>query len=58
MLSSMAVMFLKNQPNLKYVRPFEKFLSELRDANFDVKITSGGERMTITMDRYRAGGLW
>ena len=39
---------------LEYVRPFEKFLSELRDANFDVKIASGGGRMTITMDRYEA----
>ncbi|MBK9498885.1 MAG: 2,3-bisphosphoglycerate-independent phosphoglycerate mutase [Leptospiraceae bacterium] len=39
---------------LEYVRPFEKFLSELRDANFDAKIASGGGRMTITMDRYEA----
>ena len=39
---------------LDYVRPFEKFLSEQRDTNFDVKIASGGGRMTITMDRYEA----
>ncbi len=39
---------------LEYVNPFEAFLSELRDANFDVKIASGGGRMTITMDRYEA----
>lgn len=39
---------------LQYVEPFEKFLSELRGAEFDVRIASGGGRMTITMDRYEA----
>ncbi|MBK8398569.1 MAG: 2,3-bisphosphoglycerate-independent phosphoglycerate mutase [Leptospiraceae bacterium] len=39
---------------LEYVRPFEVFLSDLRSADFDVKIASGGGRMTITMDRYEA----
>jgi 2,3-bisphosphoglycerate-independent phosphoglycerate mutase len=39
---------------LEYVRPFEAFLSELRSSSFDVKIASGGGRMTITMDRYEA----
>ena len=32
---------------------------EIRDPNFDVKIASGGGRMTITMDRYEARiGQW
>jgi 2,3-bisphosphoglycerate-independent phosphoglycerate mutase len=39
---------------LEYVEPFEAFLDEIRDASFDVKIASGGGRMTITMDRYEA----
>jgi len=39
---------------LEYVDPFEAFLKELRDANFDAKIGSGGGRMWITMDRYGA----
>ncbi len=39
---------------LEYVDPFEGFLSELRSADFDVKIASGGGRMKITMDRYGA----
>lgn len=39
---------------LEYVEPFETFLSELNDANFDAMIASGGGRMTITMDRYEA----
>ncbi len=39
---------------LDYVIPFEAFLSELRCADFDVKIASGGGRMNITMDRYEA----
>ena len=39
---------------LEYVRPFEAFLAELRDGNFDVYIASGGGRMQITMDRYEA----
>lgn len=39
---------------LDYVEPFEQFLAEIRNANFDVKIASGGGRMNITMDRYQA----
>ena len=39
---------------LEYINPFEAFLADLRDASFDVKIASGGGRMTITMDRYEA----
>lgn len=39
---------------LDYVLPFEDYLTELRDDNFDVCIASGGGRMNITMDRYEA----
>ncbi len=39
---------------LEYVEPFEAFIAGLRDADFDVKIASGGGRMNITMDRYEA----
>ncbi len=39
---------------LDYINPFEDFLSELRTADFDVMIASGGGRMKITMDRYEA----
>ena len=39
---------------LDYVLPFEAFLADLRDDNFDVMIASGGGRMKITMDRYEA----
>ncbi|MDD2768763.1 MAG: 2,3-bisphosphoglycerate-independent phosphoglycerate mutase [Methylococcus sp.] len=39
---------------LDYVEPFEVFLQQLRDENFDVQIASGGGRMNITMDRYEA----
>lgn len=39
---------------LDYVLPFEKFLSEIRSADFDICIASGGGRMKITMDRYEA----
>ncbi len=39
---------------LDYVLPFEAFIAELRDADFDIKIASGGGRMKITMDRYEA----
>ncbi len=39
---------------LDYVLPFEAFLAELNDANFDAAIASGGGRMQITMDRYEA----
>ena len=37
-----------------YIDPFEAYLDDLRDANFDIKIASGGGRMQITMDRYEA----
>ncbi len=39
---------------LEYINPFEAYLDSLRDSDFDVKIASGGGRMTITMDRYEA----
>jgi len=39
---------------LDYVEPFEAFLAELNDESFDIRIASGGGRMTITMDRYEA----
>ncbi len=39
---------------LDYVLPFEAFMAELRDDNFDICIASGGGRMQITMDRYEA----
>ena len=39
---------------LEYINPFEAFIADLRDANFDIKIASGGGRMKITMDRYEA----
>ena len=39
---------------LEYIEPFEAFISELRSNDFDIKIASGGGRMTITMDRYEA----
>jgi len=39
---------------LDYVEPFEAFLADLRSADFDVCIASGGGRMQITMDRYGA----
>ncbi len=39
---------------LEYINPFEAYLDSLRDASFDIKIASGGGRMTITMDRYEA----
>lgn len=39
---------------LIYVDELEKLMVELRDANFDIKIASGGGRMKITMDRYQA----
>lgn len=39
---------------LEYVNPFEKYLDELKSADFDVKIASGGGRMKVTMDRYEA----
>lgn len=39
---------------LEYVNPFEEYLSNLRKRGLDIKIASGGGRMTITMDRYEA----
>ncbi|MBE6613073.1 MAG: 2,3-bisphosphoglycerate-independent phosphoglycerate mutase [Ruminococcaceae bacterium] len=39
---------------LEYIDPFEAFIADLRDDNFDIKIASGGGRMQITMDRYEA----
>ena len=39
---------------LDYVIPFEAFLADLRSADFDAAIASGGGRMQITMDRYEA----
>ncbi|MBE6667093.1 MAG: 2,3-bisphosphoglycerate-independent phosphoglycerate mutase [Ruminococcaceae bacterium] len=39
---------------LEYIDPFEAFITELRCADFDIKIASGGGRMKITMDRYEA----
>ena len=39
---------------LEYILPFEAFLDDLRSADFDVMIASGGGRMNITMDRYEA----
>ncbi|MDR1848649.1 MAG: 2,3-bisphosphoglycerate-independent phosphoglycerate mutase [Zoogloeaceae bacterium] len=39
---------------LDYLLPFERFLAELNDANFDARIASGGGRQVITMDRYEA----
>ena len=39
---------------LDYVEPFEAFLAEVRDRDFDARIASGGGRMNITMDRYEA----
>ena len=39
---------------LEYIGPFEQYLNELRSADFDIMIASGGGRMVITMDRYEA----
>jgi 2,3-bisphosphoglycerate-independent phosphoglycerate mutase len=39
---------------LDYLNPFEDFLSNLSNSEFDAKIGSGGGRMWITMDRYGA----
>ena len=39
---------------LDYVLPFEEYLNDLRSAEFDVAIASGGGRMQVTMDRYEA----
>ena len=39
---------------LTYVSQLEEVLSELNDADFDARIASGGGRMKVTMDRYKA----
>lgn len=39
---------------LEYVLPFEKFLQEINQTDFDCRIASGGGRMLVTMDRYEA----
>jgi 2,3-bisphosphoglycerate-independent phosphoglycerate mutase len=39
---------------LEYVEPFEAFLKEVNDSDFEALIASGGGRMKITMDRYEA----
>jgi len=39
---------------LEYIDDIEAHMRALRDANFDVKIASGGGRMKVTMDRYEA----
>ena len=39
---------------LDYIEPFEAFIADLRGADFDIAIASGGGRMKITMDRYEA----
>ncbi|TGK02866.1 2,3-bisphosphoglycerate-independent phosphoglycerate mutase [Leptospira langatensis] len=39
---------------LEYLNPFEEWLRSLRQKGADIKIASGGGRMTITMDRYEA----
>ncbi|PJZ68341.1 phosphoglycerate mutase (2,3-diphosphoglycerate-independent) [Leptospira perolatii] len=39
---------------LDYLIPFENWLEELRQAGTDIRVASGGGRMTITMDRYEA----
>lgn len=37
-----------------YIEQLENCLKELNDADFDGKIASGGGRMKVTMDRYKA----
>ncbi|MBM9500937.1 2,3-bisphosphoglycerate-independent phosphoglycerate mutase [Leptospira sp. 201903071] len=39
---------------LDYLNPFEEWLDSFRKNGTDIKIASGGGRMTITMDRYEA----
>lgn len=39
---------------LEYLLPFETWLADLQKQGADIKIASGGGRMTITMDRYEA----
>ena len=39
---------------LDYIEPFEAFLAEISNGDFDARIASGGGRMKITMDRYDA----
>ncbi len=43
-----------NISHLEYVDQLETVLAELRDAEHDYRIASGGGRMQITMDRYQA----
>lgn len=42
------------QSALTYVDALEAKLTELNDGSFDARIASGGGRMKITMDRYKA----
>lgn len=39
---------------LGYIEDMEAFFDGLKDANFDVRFASGGGRMKVTMDRYKA----
>ncbi|MCL2076763.1 MAG: 2,3-bisphosphoglycerate-independent phosphoglycerate mutase [Betaproteobacteria bacterium] len=39
---------------LDYLLPFEDFLVQLNDRDFEARIASGGGRQVITMDRYEA----
>ena len=39
---------------LTYVETLESAMAELNDASFNAEIASGGGRMKVTMDRYRA----
>ncbi len=39
---------------LDYIEPFEAFIADLNDADFDAAIASGGGRITITMHPYEA----
>ncbi|TGL60768.1 2,3-bisphosphoglycerate-independent phosphoglycerate mutase [Leptospira sarikeiensis] len=39
---------------LDYLIPFEEWLNKFRSNGADIKVASGGGRMTITMDRYEA----
>lgn len=39
---------------LDYLNPFETWLDSLRKNGTDIRVASGGGRMTITMDRYEA----
>ncbi len=39
---------------LTYIQQIEEYFGSLNDSTFDARIASGGGRMYITMDRYRA----